>query len=138
MTPQRLYGAWRIWLDSSRATEVAAYHPYLENTATSTPIPTITLTRTPTTTPSPTATPTQRPLFIPTNPPLPTRGLPTFTPTVTITPLPPGFFDRITPTAAPPTNSNNGNSQFCNTGLGTLMLPLVAFMIGRKRRVRER
>lgn len=136
-TPERLYAAWEIWLDSSRAVEVAAYHPYLPTTPTPTPIPSITPTRTPTITPSPTLTPTQRPLFVPTNPPLATRGLPTFTPTATNTPLPPGFFDRVTPTVEPSNDNNDGNSQLCNTGIGALMFPLVALIIGRRRRVRR-
>ncbi len=136
-TSDRLYGAWVIWLDSSRAIEVAAFHPYLENTPTPTPIPSVTPTRTPTLTPLPTATPTQRPFSLPTNPPIIGRGLPTFTPTATITPLPPGFFDRITPTPPPAQTSSEGNSQLCNTGLGTLMIPLLAFIVGRKRRVRH-
>lgn len=133
-----LYAAWAIWLDSSRAVEVAAYHPYLENTATPTPIPSITPTRTPSITPSPTLTPSATPLFRPTNPPIPTRARPSATPTITPTPLPPGSLDVIEPTAIPASNEESGNSQLCNTGLGALFLPIIGLLVGWRNRRAKR
>lgn len=129
------YAAWRIWLDTSAAQQAAQWNPYVPIT----PTPTLTMTPSevpptrlpvPTSTITPTWTP--RPLFVPTDPPRPTRAPPTVRPTNTFTPLPPGFFDNQTPTPAPAVNDDDG--RLCSAGIGTLLLPLIAGLVVWRRK----
>lgn len=133
---ERIYAAWSIWMNSPRAGEVVFWNPYQPTT----PTPTLTFTPSdippsPTTRPSPTitSTPTRPPLYEPTIE-LATRAIPTFRPTASVTPLPPGFFDTptIAPTATPAKEKSSGG--VCGTGIGATIIPLVGLLMARRKR----
>lgn len=135
---QRIYNRWSIWIETPSAAEAVLWHPYLPTT----PTPTLTRTYTPvppTHTPRPTATitltPTLRPLrVVTTAAPNYIPPSPTVPPLPSPTPLPPGFFDTPAPTEAPTTATEEDNGGICGTGIGAIVLPIVGFVLARRKR----
>lgn len=139
-----IYRRWVSWLNTQNAQRAVAWNPYLETT------PTLTLTPTPTPTiPTPTPTFTITPSLTPTagNTPIqrvftsvPTPFTPSRVTPNTSTPLPPNSLNR--PTSAPPSGKTTTDSAddngLCGSGLGALIFPTAALIMGLKQRKQKR
>lgn len=136
----QIYRRWRAWLTTSVAEQAVAWNPYQPTTPTPTPTPTIIPTRLPSATP--TATPSVTPTtfgadraratiqFEPTRP----QRIPS---PATITPLPAGSLNNPTPVAGDSSEQNDDNGGLCGSGIGAVVMPLVALLWSKRKRKKD-
>lgn len=135
----RIYSAWTLWVNTTRAQEVAVWNPYQPITPTPTatftasPVPP---TRTPTLTLTISLTPTNTLPYVPPTARV-SRVPPTVIPTASNTPLPPGSFDISTPVPVSNNEEDRGGGGLCGTGIGAMVLPAAGLVLAWRRRERN-